>query len=304
MSMPTWDEITGKLLARLATQPEYTNQRMIGELADDFALSEELRKELLPSGKQTRFANRVGWAKTHLQKAGLVERTRKGWFQITPAGVEVLRDLPEKLDSAYLSRFGEDYVAFVTPSELKEASLQDVAQSTEGATPREAMSAIHGMLRDQLAQVLLDTITSCSPSFFERLVVEVMVALGYGGSFPDARQVLGGSGDGGVDGIIKEDRLGLDVIYLQAKRWESTVGRPAVQAFAGSLEGFRARKGILITTSSFSSEAREYVRNIEKKIILIDGQELARLMMDVGVGVTEEERWTLLKIDHDFFSEE
>lgn len=302
MSMPTWDEITGYLLRRLATRPEYMSQQMVEDLAADFQLTEALRKELLPSGRQTRFANRVGWAKTHLQKAGLVESTGRGRFRITAGGSQVLKDPPAKLDSAFLSRF-EEYAAFVAPPEPRQAGPEPAKQST-GATPREEMSAIHEMLRKQLAQELIAKIKSCSPSFFERLVVEVIVALGYGGSVSDARQVLGGSGDGGVDGIIKEDRLGLDVIYLQAKRWEATVGRPVVQEFAGSLEGFRARKGIFITTSSFSSGAKEYVKNIEKKIILIDGQELAHLMMDAGVGVSEEERWTLLKIDEDFFSEE
>lgn len=303
MSMPTWDEITGKFISRLAAAPEYTSQQMTEALAKDFALTEELRKELLPSGTQTRFANRVGWAKTHLQKAGLVESLGRGRFRITKEGSQVLQDPPQKLDSAYLSRF-PSYLKFLKPAESRNARQQETQLPSAGASPREEMSALHELLRAQLAEELLDTIKACSPSFFERLIVEVIVALGYGGSVPDARQVLGGSGDGGVDGIIKEDRLGLDVIYLQAKRWEPPVGRPAVQAFAGSLEGFRARKGILITTSSFTKDAREYVRNIEKKIILIDGQELARLMMEGGVGVSEEERWTLLRIDHDFFSEE
>ncbi len=172
-----------------------------------------------------------------------------------------------------------------------------------GVSPEETLAASYTLLRNTLAAELLEAVRKATPAFFEKLVVDLLVAMGYGGSVEDAGSAVGGVGDDGVDGMIKEDKLGLDVVYIQAKRWSSTVGRPAVQAFAGSLEGHRARKGVLLTTADFSQEARDYVQRIEKKIVLIDGPKLAQLMIDYDVGVTKERTYVVKRIDRDYFDE-
>lgn len=201
-----------------------------------------------------------------------------------------------------------EFVAFRARSEpsVKEVKEMSAEQATEKGTPEEVLEASYQRLREELAEEILDRIMEATPSFFEKLVVELLLRMGYGGSRKDAGQAIGQGGDAGIDGIINEDRLGLDVIYVQAKKWDRnrTVGRPEVQAFAGSLEGQRARKGIFITTSQFSSDAREYVQRIEKKIVLINGELLADLMIEHGLGVTTVATYDVKKIDSDFFAEE
>jgi len=245
----------------------------------------------------------MGWASTYLRKAGLLETTRHGRFRITQRGREVLKDPPRDLDVAYLRRFPE-LIEFLNKGDA-DTEPQSVSTDSESfeVTPEETLEESYRILRKRLADELLDTIKAASPVFFEKLVVDLLVAMGYGGSRSDAGRAIGGSGDGGVDGIIKEDRLGLDVIYLQAKRWESSVSRPTVQAFAGSLEGHRARKGVMITTSQFTKEAREYVGKIEKKIVLIDGELLTQLMIDHSVGVADVSSYVVKRLDQDYFDE-
>lgn len=303
MAVPGFQEITLPLLRLLADGNEVLHSTAIDRLEDEFGLTDAERKELLPSGRQARFANRVGWAKTYLQKAGLLEQVARGRYKITEVGKQLLQYPPERLDVAQLMRY-PGVVEFTRGNSAEDESGKEPDPVASEATPEEALEANYQALRARLANELLDKIKACSPSFFERLVVDVLVAMGYGGSRKDAGEALGRSGDGGIDGIIKEDRLGLDAIYLQAKRWDSTVGRPTVQTFAGSLEGFRARKGVLITTSNFTKEAIDYVSRIEKRIVLIDGQQLARLMMDHGVGVSEVARYTVQRIDLDFFGDD
>ncbi|AKU90928.1 restriction endonuclease [Vulgatibacter incomptus] len=304
MPVPGFQDLTLPLLQLLADGQDHLHSNVVDRLADRFDLTEAARKELLPSGRQTRFANRVGWAKTYLVKAGLVAPVSRGRYRLSEAGKQVLADTPERLDVAYLMRF-PGVVEFTrgggSPDGGAETPQPSAAAET---TPEEELEASYQALRARLGAELLERVKSCTPAFFERLVVNLLVEMGYGGSRKDAGEAIGRSGDGGIDGIIKEDRLGLDAIYLQAKRWDSTVGRPTVQAFAGSLEGVRARKGVLITTSGFSKEAKEYVDRIEKRIVLIDGKELARLMMDHSVGVSEVARYAIQKIDLDFFDDE
>jgi restriction system protein len=216
--------------------------------------------------------------------------------------LDILKSKPSKIDAAFLKQFPE-FIEFISPKNDGQASEIGTIESPESQTPLEVLESAYQRLRRELADELLQTVRAATPAFFEHLVVDLLVAMGYGGSLKDAGKAVGRTGDDGVDGIIKEDRLGLDAVYIQAKRWTAVVGRPEVQAFAGSLEGHRARKGVFIATSQFSKEAREYVTRIEKRIVLIDGEQLAQLMMDFGVGVTEVDTYKVKKLDRDYFEE-
>ena len=271
-------------------------------LSSQFAMSGADLTQKLPSGQSTIFENRVGWARTYLKKAGLIEPVLRGQYRITPRGLDVLKSKPAKIDAAFLKQFPE-FVEFISPKDDGQTTESGTIESTESRTPLEVLENSYQRLRRELADELLQTVRAATPAFFERLVVDLLVAMGYGGSLKDAGQAVGRTGDDGVDGIIKEDRLGLDAVYIQAKRWAAVVGRPELQAFAGSLEGHRARKGVFIATSQFSKEAREYVTGIEKRIVLIDGEQLAQLMIDFSVGVTEVETYKVKKLDRDYFDE-
>lgn len=300
MSVPTFQEIMLPLLQFAGDGQEHTLEEAIETLAIRMHVGEEDRKELLPSGNQYRFDNRVGWARTYLKKAGLLESLTRGKFRITTRGLDVLKKNLSQIDRKFLQQFPE----FLNFQNTKSIDTSKDENDQPNETPEEVLETSYQNLRQSLAQDLLDRIKKCSPRFFEKLVVDLLVAMGYGGSRKDAGQAIGQSGDGGIDGIIKEDRLGFDAVYIQAKRWDTTVGRPIVQAFAGSLEGQRARKGVLITTSQFSQDARDYVTRIEKRIALIDGEQLAQLMIDHSIGVTEVATYTVKKIDLDYFEEE
>ena len=280
---------------------EHALSEVIESLAAQFNLTPDERNQLLPSGRQPIFENRVGWARTYLKKAGLLETTARGKFRITPRGLQILENNMTRIDVKFLAQFPE-FVEFRLRSPKSDA--QQTVEEEEPDTPEETLEQGYQNLRRALAQELLERVKSSPPRFFEKLVVDLLVAMGYGGSRKDAGQAVGQTGDGGIDGIINEDKLGLDVVCVQAKRWEAAVGRPIVQAFAGSLEGHRARKGVLITTSHFTQEAKDYVNRIERKIVLIDGQQLAELMMDYGIGVTRAAQYDVKKIDLDYFGEE
>lgn len=302
MPVPDYQSIMLPLLKLAADGQEHSQAEAIEILGAQFHLTEGERKELLSSGRQPKFDNRVGWARTYLSKAGLVVRTGRGKFCITPRGSEVLRSKLSSINVAYLSQFPE-FRQFQDPASQANSQVGSVEPDDAVQTPEETLESSYQNLRSKTTQDLLERVMACSPRFFEQLVVDLLVAMGYGGSRKDAGQAVGQSGDGGVDGIIKEDRLGLDVVHIQAKRWKDTVGRPTVQAFAGSLEGYRARKGVLITTSQFSQEAKSYVTNIEKKIVLIDGEQLTQLMLDYGIGVSEIATYTVKQIDLDYFAD-
>ena len=271
-------------------------------LAKQFNLTPEELVQMLPSGKQATFSNRVAWAYSYLKQAGLISSPKRGVYEISDRGRGVLRDKPTRVDIAFLSQFPE-FQTFRQSSEVSAAAsttpLPEV--SNIALTPDEAIRAGYDRLRAALASQLLERVKTISPAGFEQLVVDLLVALGYGGSRKDAGQVVGGSGDEGIDGIIKEDRLGLDTIYIQAKRWQSSVGRPEIQRFAGALQGQRARKGVFITTSSFTADARAYSSGLQTNIVLIDGPMLAQLMMDAGIGVSEAETIRILRADEDYF---
>jgi restriction system protein len=289
---------------QIAADGQEHNQSEVKEaLALQFQLTEAERNEMLPSGRQARFSNRVAWSIVYLRKAGLIENSRRGIFHITQEGLKLLKKDPSRIDIKLLMQY-PGIQEWHKPSRKSENNDTVVAEEANQQTPEEVLEASYQELRRSLAQELLDKMMTCSPKFFEQLVVDLLVSMGYGGSKKDAGEAIGRSGDGGIDGIIKEDKLGLDVIYIQAKRWNGTVGRPVVQAFAGSLEGQRAKKGIMISTSQFSQDAKDYVTRIEKKIILIDGEQLAQYMIDKNVGVAEMANYSVKRIDLDYFDEE
>jgi restriction system protein len=304
MPIPDYQTIMLPLLRLAEDRREHSAREAIEALANHFQLSDADRKELLSSGQQT-FDNRVGWATTYLKKAGLLESTKRSHFRITDRGLEALRTNPARVDVKFLERFPE-FIEFKTrrsDSDRPSAPARTRVEIEETETPEDAIEGAYQSLRNGLANDLIQQIMGCSPAFFERLVVDLLVRMGYGGSRQDAGQAIGKSGDGGIDGIIKEDRLGLDVIYIQAKRWEGTVGRPEIQKFVGALQGQRARKGIFITTSSFSSEALQYASMIESKVVLIDGEMLAKFMIDHGVGVSPVAVYEIKRVDSDYFTE-
>jgi restriction system protein len=271
-------------------------------LAKHFELTEQERKQLLPSGQQELFTNRVAWAKTHLRMAGLLEGTARGVFRMTPQGKKLLKEHSGRIDLRVLQA-QPGYLE--ARGRKREKSQTTVAtENGDNRTPEEQMEDSYQALRENLGKELLQRLKSASPAFFERIVVELLVRMGYGGTRKDAGQAIGKSGDEGVDGVIKEDRLGLDAIYIQAKKWENTVSRPEIQKFAGALQGFRAKKGIFITTSDFSKEAVEYAARIDSKIVLIDGEQLWNLMIDFGIGVSTVASYEIKKLDSDYFNEE
>ena len=307
MAIPDYQTLMLPVLRLAYDGKEHKFSQAVEELADQFELTSEERNELLPSGSQAVFNNRVGWARSYLKQAGLLSSPRRGYFMITPEGMELLASNPEKINSSML----EQYPSFVefknrkkdkAAGELDSAAASDEEEST--LTPEDALASAYKKLQSTLESEILGAVKESSPSFFERLVVDVLVKMGYGGNRQDAGKALGKSGDGGIDGIINEDRLGLDVIYIQAKRWEGTVSRPEIQKFAGALQGKRARKGVFITTSSFTREAREYAFMIDSKIILIDGEHLARLMAEYNVGVSTVGIYEVKKLDSDYFDNE
>ncbi|MEZ4364022.1 MAG: restriction endonuclease [Kofleriaceae bacterium] len=307
MACPDFQTLTLPALQVAATGDAMTVAALRPLIAKRLGLDEADLAERIPSGRQTRFNNRVNWACTYLSQAGLLEKVSRGTYRITARGRELVARPPERIDTVFMSRYPE-FRAWVAKSNQEEAVVVD-APAVDGAvgeapgTPEEHIEAGYTALRRNVETELITRILASSPAFFENLVVELLVTMGYGGSRADAGQALGRSGDGGLDGIIKEDKLGLDAIYIQAKRYapENKVSRPAVQAFAGSLEGVRARKGVFITTSAFSSEAHDYVARIEKKIILIDGPRLAELLFDHGVGVRTKDTYEVKELDEEYF---
>jgi restriction system protein len=298
VAIPDFQSLMLPLLKLAADGTERSLAAARAPLAEEFGLTEEERKELLPSGQQARFTNRVAWAKVYLERARLIENTRRAHFQITSRGREVLQNAPHKIDIAFLKRFTE----FDSFRSKAEPVVGDTSLQTQ--TPEETLEAAYDKIRQNLAAELLGQVKSASPEFFERLVLELMLKMGYGGSHESTAALTAPGADGGIDGIINEDRLGLDVIYLQAKRWGSTVGRPEIHRFVGALHGKRAKKGVFITTSSFSHDATEYATVIDPKVVLIDGIRLAQLMIDFNVGVSRIRAYEIKRIDYDYFAEE
>jgi len=301
MPIPDFQSIMLPLLTLCKDCKEHTNREVIEALAQQFAMTEQERQKRLPSGQQRVFDNRVAWARAHMKMALLLENTRRGVFCITARGKQVLAQSPDTINLRVLGQFAEYNEARSQKRTSSDAHGSSMIDKEESQTPEEQIEHAYETLRNSLAAELLAQLKSSSPSFFEKVVVDVLVRMGYGGSLKDAGQAIGRSGDEGIDGIIKEDRLGLDIIYIQAKKWDATITRPEIQKFAGALQGKRARKGIFMTTSDFSAGSIDYVSQIDSKIILIDGKQLAGLMIDYGVGVSTEIIYELKKLDYDFF---
>lgn len=304
MAVPDFQSIMLPLLKLAGDGEVHSIHDAVEELAEQFSLSEEERSKLLPSGQQPVFYNRVGWARTYLKKAGLLEDPRRGHFRITERGRDVLEQDPPEIDMRFLRQFPE-YVEFrQVAGKTKEADEED-EEELEELTPEEILEDAYQQIREDLAENLLSYVLNSGAGFFEKLVVELLVRMGYGGSRREAARAVGRSGDEGIDGIIDEDRLGLDVIYVQAKKWgvDHPVGRPEIQKFVGALQGKRARKGIFITTSRFTSAAREYAGRIDTKVVLIDGERLTDLMIDHDVGVSMLTTYEVKRVDSDYFGE-
>lgn len=303
MPIPDYQTLMLPLLRLAADGKDHTTREAVEILATEFQLTPVERSELLASGQQAIFNNRVGWANAYLKKAGLLESPRRGILRITTRGKQTLSENLTKIDIRYLERFPE-FIKFrdASRNNRETTTTESVSIATE-QTPEEVLELAHQNLRLSLAQDILSRILACSPTFFERLVVELLVKMGYGGSRRDAGERIGQSGDGGIDGIIKEDRLGLDTIYIQAKRWQGSVGRPEIQKFVGALQGQRAKKGVFITTSSYTADAIDYVSRIDTKVVLIDGQLLANLMIDFDIGVSVSASYIVKRIDSDYFEE-
>ena len=309
MSVPDFQSFMLPLLKRCVDGGEHPLAFSLAQLAGDLAISQEDTKAKLPSGTQTRYQNRIYWAAIYLHRAGCLERVRRGVFKITVRGQKILADKPEKVTIKLLNQFPEFKVFHqgkaAPPATEPKAGVSTGTDTDDTQTPEETLESSYQALQYSLANEILDAVRKMTPGAFEQLVVTLLVAMGYGGSLQDAGKAVGKAGDEGIDGMIKEDKLGLDTVYIQAKKWLGTiVGRPVVQAFAGSLEGHRARKGVMITTSTFSQEAKDYVQKIEKKIVLIDGKQLAQLMIEHDVGVTVTKVYPLKKLDQDFFEAE
>lgn len=306
MAVPDYQSLMLPLLKYAGDRKEHRIRDAVEELAEEFRLSEEERKELLPSGQQAVFTNRVGWARTYLKKAGLLNSGRKGYFSITQRGLDILKENPASIDVNFLKRYeefnefynGDKQIIIDKPNILRVECIK----RKEDLNPEEFLEIAYQKLHTELISEILSTIKKCSPIFFESLVVDVLTKMGYGGSRADAGKAVGRSHDGGIDGIIKEDRLGLDVIYIQAKRWEGTVPRSEIQKFAGALIGKKAKKGVFITTSTFSKESIDYAE-LTGNIVLIDGEMLSRLMIEYDVGVSKVKSYDVKKIDTDYFDD-
>jgi restriction system protein len=300
MSVPDYQTIMLPLLQLASDNREHQLREATETLADQFSLTNDERNELLPSGIRTVFSDRVSWARTYLKQAGLLSCPHRGSFRITNTGFDLLQEGPKSIDVKLLERY-PSFLEFRNRRRDSDSTpLETLSES--GETPEDALADAYRKLRGTPEAELLQQIEESSPTFFEQLVVDLLVKMGYGGSRQDAGRAIGRIGDGGIDGIINEDRLGSDVIYIQAKRWDVTVGRPEIQRFAGALQGQRARKGVFITTSEFSKDAQEYASRIDSRIILIDGARLANLLVDYNVGVSLVGAYEVKKLDLDYFT--
>ena len=307
--IPDFQTIMLPLLKQISDRKEYKLDMIVDSMAKEFKITDEERMELLPSGQTFVFGSRVSWARTYMKKAGLLETPKRGYSKITDRGLKVLEQKPSKINIAFLKQYPEfnDFQTINKSEKDDEEKLihpqPDPEQTTQ--TPEELLETSYQTIRKDLAQDILDKILTLSPSFFERLVVELLVKMGYGGSIQDAGKVIGKSGDEGIDGTIKEDKLGLDVIYIQAKRWQpgNVIGRPEIHRFLGALVGQGAKKGIFITTSTFTKDAISFIPRTETKIVLIDGMQLAQYMIDYNVGVTVQHIYEIKRMDNDYFEE-
>ncbi len=307
MSIPPYETFMLPVLRSLAGSEPRRRAEIVRAAADAKGIPEDERQLLVPSGGSTIVQSRAGWALSYLKQADLVRTLSRGVYRITDRGLSVLaRNLPH-IDNAVLEEF-EEFRAFRARSqssddEAVEVSIAPTRGRRNEGSPEETLEAAYKTFRADLVTQLLDMLRTVEPTRFEKIVVDVLQAMGYGGGRVGAARAIGRSGDGGIDGVIEEDRLGLDTVYVQAKRWESNIGRPIVQGFAGALQGQRARKGVMITTSDYTNDAREYVASLSTRIVLINGERLAEMMIDHNVGVSTEQTYAIKKLDSDYFED-
>lgn len=304
--IPDYQSIMLPLLKITGDKEVHKFREVVDKVSDHFQLTDDERNKLLPSGNQALIDNRVGWARFYLTKAGLLKSEKRGTHQITEQGIKFLESKPAELKTRDLEQFKQfvDFKDSISKKNDKESDKNTQKEDEQNVeTPEEALEYAYLKLKNDLSRDMLDTIKACSAAFFEKLVVDLLTKMGYGGSRKDAGQALGRTGDGGIDGIIKEDKLGLDTIYIQAKKWESSVPVREIRDFAGALLGKKARKGIFITTSSFPKSAFEFVESIEHKIILVDGERLTDLMFEFNVGLSKQSLYEVKKIDSDYFED-
>jgi len=303
MPIPDFQTIMRPLLDSISDGLEYNIKDIKQKLVDYFKLTDEELREKIPSQRAYLFNNRLGWANTYLKKAGLIFSERRGFLQITNSGKEFLKRHPNGIKISNLKEI-DQFIKFHHSNKKTDNKSEDNA-STENdeKSPEEIIDAEYEIINTNLISELLDTIKNCSPLFFENMVVDLLIKMGYGGSKKEAGMAIGKSGDGGIDGIINEDKLGLDSIYIQAKRWDNVVPIKEIRDFAGSLLSKKARKGIFITTSEFPKSAYDFVNSIDPKIILIDGSKMASLMIEHTVGVTVKDIYAIKDIDNDYFEE-
>lgn len=305
MAIPDYQTLMLPVLL-LAAEGEKRVADVVDRIADKFGLSQEEREELLPSGRQRVLHNRIHWAKFYMSKAGLISSPARGRFVATEAGKALLATNPDRVDVGLLMQRASFREFYKAGRDGATAGPADAGLAANTVTPEEQIETAFKSVQLALRTELLERIVQNSPAFFEQLIVDLLVAMGYGGSHKNAAAQLGRSGDGGVDGVVNEDRLGLDRVYVQAKRYAeaNTVGRPDVQAFVGSLVGLGATKGVFVTTSTFSPQARDFVSRLSQRVVLIDGQRLADLMTEYGVGVRVSRAIEFKRLDEDFFAEE
>ena len=304
MAIPTYEECMLPLMKIAEDGKEHLFREATDALINQFNLTEKEKQELLPSGSAFVINNRIGWARTYLTKAGLLLKTKRGYFRISEEGKKLLQKEPAFINTKMLKEY-DAFNEFQTTKETDNSENNKTEHNIQQSiTPHELLESGYLSIKNELADELLSTIKNISPSKFEKLVIDLLVKMGYGGSIKEAATVVGKSGDEGIDGIIKEDKLGLDVIYIQAKKWDSgTIGRPEIQKFAGALLGKKAKKGIFITTSTFTNEAKKYVTDIDAKIILLDGKQLTELMIENNLDVSTQDVYTIKRIDSDYFEE-
>ena len=305
MPIPKYDEMYRAFLDCLADGQQHKSKEVKDAVAGVFSVSEKDRAELLPSGKQQLFDNRIGWTRTYLKKAGLVQSPSRGVYVITPAGRQVLDENPPQINNLFLQRF-ESFRKFISPNNEDTVTAIPV-EKVSSKTPQDILDEAFQQINTTLADDLLHEIMKQSPAFFEHLVVKLLTQMGYGGSVDNAGMVIGQTGDEGIDGIIREDKLGFSLIYIQAKRWDcdKTVGRPELQKFVGALAGQGASKGLFITTAKFTKEAYQYAeKQHTTKVVLVDGTTLAKLMIEYDLGVSTEVTYRIKRIDSDFFAED
>ena len=300
MTIPDFQTLLLPVLEFSSTKEESSLREAVDFLKIQFSITPEEERTLIQSGKQPMFYNRVGWARTYLKQAGLLETTRRNYLKITERGKAVLKENHAKIDMKYLEKFPE-YTNFRDRTRNSEPGIEKAAEEA-ALTPEESLDAAYTKITEDLARSILENIKNSTPAFFERLVVDLLVKMGYGGSGANAGKAIGQVGDEGIDGVIDEDKLGLDSIYIQAKKWsDNPVGRVEIQKFVGALQGKRAHKGIFITATKFTEQAIKYASSIETKVVLLDGQRLAELMIENGVGVSTVATYEVKKLDMDFF---